>query len=154
MNVFIWCLRSHGTVSIIGSRFVPNARRTCTYIRSVSTSNFTSFKIIGNYSKTRKLGSIWTDAEKRWTLIFHVWNSVCQAWTKGFSALYSHWWWKLIHYDNPKRKKSWGPPGHTSASTAEPNIHGKKLLLCIWWDQLVVVYYELLKPNETITEVV
>ena len=27
----------------------------------------------------------------------------------------------------------------------------KKLILCIWWDQLGVVYYELLKPNETIT---
>jgi len=25
-------------------------------------------------------------------------------------------------------------------------------MLCIWWDQLGVVYYELLKPNETITE--
>jgi len=27
----------------------------------------------------------------------------------------------------------------------------KKLMLCIWWDQLGVVYYELLKPNETVT---
>ena len=27
----------------------------------------------------------------------------------------------------------------------------KKLMLCIWWDQLRVVYYELLQPNETIT---
>ena len=26
-----------------------------------------------------------------------------------------------------------------------------KKMLCIWWDQLGVVYYELLKPNETIT---
>jgi len=24
-------------------------------------------------------------------------------------------------------------------------------MLCIWWDQLGVVYYELLKPTETIT---
>ena len=24
-------------------------------------------------------------------------------------------------------------------------------MLCIWWDQLGVVYYELLQPNETIT---
>ena len=58
---------------------------------------------------------------------------------------------KWIHYDNPKRKKSWGKPGHASTSTAKPNIHGSKLMLCIWWDQLGVVYYELLKPNETIT---
>ena len=58
---------------------------------------------------------------------------------------------KLIHYDNPKRKKSWGLSGHASKSTAKPYIHDKKLLLCIWWDQLGVVYYQLLKPNETIS---
>lgn len=38
---------------------------------------------------------------------------------------------KWIHYDNPKRKKSWVIPG-------QPNIHG-------------IIYFELLKPNETIT---
>lgn len=58
---------------------------------------------------------------------------------------------KWIHYDNPKRKRSWGKPGHTSTSTAKPNIHGKKLMLCIWWDQLGVVYYELLNSSEKIT---
>ncbi|UYV61889.1 hypothetical protein LAZ67_1006967 [Cordylochernes scorpioides] len=58
---------------------------------------------------------------------------------------------KWIHYDNPKRRKSWGKPCHASTSTAKPNIHGKKLMLCIWWDQLRVIYYELLQSNETIT---
>ncbi|UYV61468.1 hypothetical protein LAZ67_1004952 [Cordylochernes scorpioides] len=58
---------------------------------------------------------------------------------------------KWIHYDNPKHRKSWVKPGHASTSTAKPNIHGKKLMLCIWWDQLGVIYYELLQPNETIT---
>ncbi|UYV68292.1 SETMAR [Cordylochernes scorpioides] len=57
---------------------------------------------------------------------------------------------KWIHYDNPKRRKSWVKPGHASTSTAKPNIHGKKLMLCIWWDQLGVIYYELLQPNENI----
>ena len=56
-----------------------------------------------------------------------------------------------VHYDNPKRRKSWGMPGHASTSTARPNIHGAKVMLCIRWDQLGVVYYELLKPSETIT---
>ena len=42
-------------------------------------------------------------------------------------------------------------PGHASTSTARLNIHGAKVILCIWWDQLGVVYYELLKPSETIT---
>lgn len=58
---------------------------------------------------------------------------------------------RWVHYDNPKRKKSYGPPGHVSTSTAKPNIHSAKIMLCIWWDQLGVVYYELLQPNETIT---
>ena len=30
-------------------------------------------------------------------------------------------------------------------------MSGKELILCIWWDQLGVVYYELLHPNKTIT---
>ncbi|GFT03356.1 mariner Mos1 transposase [Trichonephila clavipes] len=58
---------------------------------------------------------------------------------------------KWVRYDNPKRRKSWGYPGHASTSTAKPNIHGSKVMLSIWWDQLSVVYYELLKPTETIT---
>ena len=58
---------------------------------------------------------------------------------------------KWIHYDNPKRRKSWGLPGHASTSQSKPNIHASKIMLCIWWDQLGVVYYELLSPSETIT---
>ena len=34
---------------------------------------------------------------------------------------------------------------------ARTNIHGTKVMLYIWWDQLGVVYYELLKSGETIT---
>ncbi|GFU28458.1 mariner Mos1 transposase [Trichonephila clavipes] len=56
---------------------------------------------------------------------------------------------KWVRYDNPKRRKSWGYPGHASTSTAKPNIHGSKVMLRIWW--LGVVYYEFLKPTETIT---
>ena len=59
---------------------------------------------------------------------------------------------KWIHYDNPKRKKSYEKPGQPANSTAKPNIHGAKVMLCIWWDQKGVLYYELLKPGETINE--
>ena len=31
---------------------------------------------------------------------------------------------KWIHYDNPKRKKSYVKPGQPAKSTAKPNIHG------------------------------
>ena len=57
---------------------------------------------------------------------------------------------KRIHYHNPKYRRSSGKPSHISTSVAKLNILGSKLLLCIWWDQLGVVYYELLKPTKTL----
>ena len=40
-----------------------------------------------------------------------------------------------VHYGDPKRKKSWGMPGHDVTSTARLNIHDAKVMLCIWCDQ-------------------
>ncbi|UYV75347.1 hypothetical protein LAZ67_12003591 [Cordylochernes scorpioides] len=45
---------------------------------------------------------------------------------------------KWVHYDYPKRWATYGYPGRASSSTAKPNIHGGKIMLCIWWDQLGV----------------
>ena len=39
---------------------------------------------------------------------------------------------KWVHYNNLKRRKSWGVPGHASTSTAKPNIHGSKVMLCVF----------------------
>ncbi|GFU13604.1 mariner Mos1 transposase [Trichonephila clavipes] len=58
---------------------------------------------------------------------------------------------KWVRYDNPKRRKSWGYPGRAATLTVKPNIRGSKVMLSIGWDQLGVVYYELLKPTETVT---
>ena len=46
--------------------------------------------------------------------------------------MYSHWWWKWIHYDNPKKRKSWEPPGHASTSIAKPNIFMEKNSCCVF----------------------
>ena len=37
-------------------------------------------------------------------------------------------------------------------STSTPKRNGHKAMLCIWWNMQGVVYYELFKPNESITE--
>ncbi len=58
---------------------------------------------------------------------------------------------KYILYENPKRKKSWVDPGPSSASTPKQNIHLKKIILCIWWDMMGVLYYGLLKTGQTVT---
>lgn len=39
---------------------------------------------------------------------------------------------KWIHYDNPKRKRTWCQRGQPSKATAKCNIHGSKIMLCIW----------------------
>nr|KAF6341505.1 hypothetical protein mMyoMyo1_011921 [Myotis myotis] len=57
---------------------------------------------------------------------------------------------KWIYSENPKRTKLWLDPGQASTSTARPNHLEKKTMLCIWWDQEGVVYYELLRPGETV----
>lgn len=49
------------------------------------------------------------------------------------------------------KRKCWGLPGHASMSSAPPNIFAAKVMMCIWWDQVSVIYYELLKSNGTIT---
>jgi [histone H3]-lysine36 N-dimethyltransferase SETMAR len=58
---------------------------------------------------------------------------------------------KWIFFENPKRGKSWTEPGTAPNTIAKQDRFGKKALLCVWWDQRGLVYYELLKPGETVT---
>jgi [histone H3]-lysine36 N-dimethyltransferase SETMAR len=58
---------------------------------------------------------------------------------------------KWIYFKNPKRKKSYVRRGQPAKSTARPDRFGKKALLCIFWDQRGVIWYDLLKPGQTVT---
>lgn len=57
---------------------------------------------------------------------------------------------KWIYYENSQRKKSYVKPGQPAKSTPKRNIHCAKVMLCVWWDQKGVVYYELLPSGQTI----
>lgn len=58
---------------------------------------------------------------------------------------------KWIYYDNPVYKKQWLTPGQAAQHTPLAEIHPKKVMLSVWWDQKGIIYYELLKPKQTVT---
>ena len=58
---------------------------------------------------------------------------------------------KWLYYDNPVNNKvarSW--PVAAFHAKEEREIHVKKVMLCVWWDQKGIIYYELLKPKQTV----
>ena len=57
---------------------------------------------------------------------------------------------KWIYSAYLKWKKSWLSPGEVNPSTPRPNRFGRKTMLCVWWDQCGVVYFELLKSDEMV----
>ncbi|GFV33378.1 mariner Mos1 transposase [Trichonephila clavipes] len=57
---------------------------------------------------------------------------------------------KWIYFENPNCNRSYVGTGKSSISTARPNRFGRKTMLCIFWDQEGPIYYELLKPSETV----
>lgn len=58
---------------------------------------------------------------------------------------------KEVHNDSLRRKKSRGYHSLASTSMFKPITHGPKSMVCIWWEQLDNMYYQLLKPGQTVT---
>ena len=45
----------------------------------------------------------------------------------------------------------WFDPDPKPLRGVKPDLHPMKIMLCIWWDMSGVIYFELLRNNETIT---
>lgn len=58
---------------------------------------------------------------------------------------------KWICYDNNIRKRQWLSPGQPPKPMPKRDIHGKKNLLCIWWNSQGLVYFEVLEKGQTVT---
>jgi len=57
---------------------------------------------------------------------------------------------KWIYCDNPERKESWILANHRYQLQNATSIE-VRFCYFVWWDMKGVIYYELLKPNQTIT---
>lgn len=58
---------------------------------------------------------------------------------------------KWVTYDNIVCKRQWLDKDQPPLPDPKANIHGKKILLCVWWDCHGIIHHELLKSNLTIT---
>jgi histone-lysine N-methyltransferase SETMAR len=58
---------------------------------------------------------------------------------------------KWVLYVNAKRTNQWLFPGQTPVPTAKPGLHPQKVLLCVWWDCIGVIHFEVLEMGQTIT---
>ncbi len=57
---------------------------------------------------------------------------------------------KWIYYDNPGKRKQWLSPDQAPIAMPKPEVHQKKAMLCVWWDQKGIIHYELLEPKQTV----
>ncbi|XP_043262919.1 histone-lysine N-methyltransferase SETMAR-like [Colletes gigas] len=58
---------------------------------------------------------------------------------------------KWVSYENIVRKRQWLDKNQPPLPDPKANIHGKTILLCVWWDCQGIIHHELLKSNLTIT---
>ena len=112
-----------------------------------SHNSFKTSESIRNNLKARRLCVVRAESERRRTASCHVWTAASMAKEEFFLHRMVTGDEKWMHYDNFKRRRFWSKPSHSSTSEAKPNIP----LFCIWWDQLGLVFYELLKQIETTT---
>lgn len=61
---------------------------------------------------------------------------------------------KWVLYNNIRRSYQWLSPGEPPRQVPKPELHPKKVLLCVWWTAAGIIHYEILESGETITAAV
>lgn len=56
-----------------------------------------------------------------------------------------------VLYKNVTRTAHWLPYGEEPPVQPRPETHGRKVLLCCWWDAQGMLYWELLEEGQTVT---
>ena len=58
---------------------------------------------------------------------------------------------KWITYDNVARKRKWADKNKSPQPDPKAELHGRKIMLCVWWDRRGIIHFKLLSRNETFT---
>uniref|UniRef100_A0A1I7TGJ6 Mariner Mos1 transposase n=1 Tax=Caenorhabditis tropicalis TaxID=1561998 RepID=A0A1I7TGJ6_9PELO len=58
---------------------------------------------------------------------------------------------KWVHYSNNIRKAQWVDKDKLPDDVAKPELHVKKVMLCVWWSVRGIEHWELLEEGKTIT---
>jgi Transposase. len=80
----------------------------------------------------------------------HLWNAASTPRKKVISVPNCDWWRKVDLFWEPKVEKIVAVPSEAGPSIPWPNRFGRKIMLCVWWDQSGIVYYKLLEPGKTV----
>jgi len=142
-------IRRYRIASIGRWRSMSNIKSICRNVECYSSNHFQAFKSHQKNIQGRKMDAIWIERKRHRKAKNHLRNTACQAKKKGHRIVTSDKKW--IYFDNPKHRKTICDPDQPSTSMPKRNIYGKKVMLCIWWDQKSVVYYGILRPGQTVT---